>query len=47
MYNLTPEKSEQPLTASQAQVIREGRGLLVVLASQITERERAEMAQVN
>ena len=47
MYNLTPEKIEQPLTGSQAQVIRDGRGLLVVLASQLTERERAAMVRVN
>jgi hypothetical protein len=47
MYNLTPEKIEQPLTVSQAQVIRAGTGLLVVLASQATERERAEMVPVH
>lgn len=47
MFNLSPEKIEQPLTASQAEVIRDGSGFLVVLASQITERERAEMVRVN
>jgi hypothetical protein len=47
MYNLTPEKIEQPLTASQAQVIRDRKGLLVVLASQLTERERAAMVRIN
>ena len=47
MFNLTPEKIEQPLTASQTQVIRERRGLLVVLVSQLTERERAAMVRVN
>jgi hypothetical protein len=47
MFNLAPEKIEQPLTASQAQVIRSKSGVLVVLASQITERERAEMVRVN
>ena len=46
MFNLAPEKIEQPLTASQAEVIRHGSGLLVVLASQITERERAAMVRV-
>ena len=47
MFNLQPEKIEQPLTASQAEVIREGKGVLVVLASQTTEQERANMVRVN
>ena len=47
MYNLTPEKIEQPLSATQAQVIREGKGLLVVLASQTTAHEREQMVRVN
>jgi hypothetical protein len=47
MFNLQPDKIEQSLTDSQAQVIRSGNGLLVVLASQATERERAEMVRVN
>jgi hypothetical protein len=47
MYNLSPEKIEQPLSASQAEVIRDRKGLLVVLASQTTEHERAEMVRVN
>jgi len=47
MYNLTPDKIEQPLTASAAKVIRSGNGLLVVLASQITDQERAAMQRLN
>ena len=47
MYNLSPEKIEQPLSATQAQVIRNGKGFLVVLASQTTEHERAAMVRVN
>ena len=47
MYNLKPEKIEQPLAASQAQVNRDGKGVLVVLASQTTEPERADMVRVN
>ena len=47
MYNLKPEKIEQPLSATQAQVIREGKGLLVVLASQTTAHEREQMVRVN
>jgi len=46
MYNLKPERIEQPLTAAQAEVIRNGNGVLVVLASQTTERERAEMLRI-
>jgi hypothetical protein len=47
MYNLAPEKIEQPLTASQAEVIRHGKGVLVVMTSQLTANERAEMVKVN
>jgi len=47
MFNLTPEKIDQPLTTSQAQVIRQGKGVLVVLLAQTTERERADMIRVN
>jgi hypothetical protein len=47
MYNLYPDKIEQPLSAAQAQVIHEGKGLLVVLASQTTEQERANMVRIN
>jgi hypothetical protein len=47
MYNLSPEKIEQPLAPTQAQLIRSGQGLLVILASQTTEHERAAMVRVN
>ncbi len=47
MYNLTPEKIEQPLSAPQAQLIRSGKGMLVILASQATADERANMVRVN
>jgi hypothetical protein len=47
MYNLTPDKIEQPLTPAQAAVIRNGNGLLVVLASQATPHEREEMVRIN
>jgi hypothetical protein len=47
MYNLTPEKIEQPMSASQAELIRNGRGLMIVLASETTQHERADMVRVN
>ena len=47
MFNLQPDKIEQGLSPSQAQVIRSGKGILVVLASQTTENERAEMVRIN
>ena len=47
MYNLKPEKIEQPLTQSQADTIRSGNGILVVLASQVTDGERSQMVPVN
>ena len=47
MYNLAPEKVEQNLSAAQAQVIRERKGLLVVLVSQTTAHEREQMTRMN
>ena len=47
MYNLTPDKIEQPLSGTQAEVIRDKKGLWVVLASQTTEGERSQMVRVN
>ena len=47
MFNLSPEKIEQPLTRAQAEIMRSGKGVLVVLASQTTEHERGEMIRVN
>jgi hypothetical protein len=47
MYNLTPEKIETPLTASQSKLIRDGSGVLVVLLSQVTDDERANLVRVN
>jgi hypothetical protein len=47
MYNLTPEKIEQPLTSAQAGIIRNGDGMMVILVSQATENERAAMVRVN
>lgn len=47
MYNLSPERIDQTLTGSQANVIRDRTGFLVVLSSQVTEHERAQMVRVN
>ena len=47
MFNLAPDKIEQTLRASQAEVIRSRNGLLVILTSQATDHERAEMVRVN
>ena len=47
MYNLQPDKIEQHLTASQAQIIRSHDGILVILLAQATPDERAEMVRMN
>jgi len=47
MFNLSPEKIDQTLTATQASVIRDRTGFSVVLASQITEQQRTQMVRVN
>src|SRR5215469_16210401 len=46
MYNLAPEKIEQPLSPPQAQLLRDRKGVLVVLASQVTDSERAAMVPI-
>jgi hypothetical protein len=47
MYNLEPGKIDQPLSASQAQIIRERKGVLVVMVAQATAQERANMVRLN
>jgi hypothetical protein len=47
MYNLSPQKIERTLSPNQAELIRDHKGILVVLASQITPNERAAMVRVN
>lgn len=47
MFNLSPEKIDQNLTGTQAQVIKDRTGFLIVLSSQITEQERVRMVRVN
>jgi hypothetical protein len=47
MWNLAPDKIDQPLSSSQAALIREHKGFVVVLASQITDNERKQMVRIN
>jgi hypothetical protein len=47
MYNLAPEMIEQPLSASQAQLMRNGDGVMVILVSQATDHERSAMTRIN
>jgi hypothetical protein len=47
MYDLAPDKIQQPLSPSQAEVIRTRQGVLVVLASQLTQGERDAMVRVD
>lgn len=47
MWNLTPDKIQQSLTPSQAELIKSGSGFVVVLASQLTPAERASMVKIN
>jgi hypothetical protein len=47
MYNLSPNKIEQRLSTAQAEVIKDGKGFLVVMVSQTTEAERLAMVKVN
>jgi hypothetical protein len=47
MWNLEPDKIEQKLTASQAQLIKQRQGFVVILASQLTPGERAHLIRIN
>ena len=47
MWNLSPDKIDQPLSAAQASLIKNGKGFVVVLASQISERERLQMVRIH
>jgi hypothetical protein len=47
MWNLSPEKIEQSMSDTHAGLLRQGEGFVVVLLSDTTERERAEMVRVN
>jgi hypothetical protein len=47
MYNLSPQKIEQPLESGHAEVIKQGSGVMVVLLSQTTEQEREKMVRIN
>ena len=47
MWNIEPDHIEQKLTASQAAIIRNQTGFVVVLASELTSHERKHMAKIN
>ena len=46
MYNLSPNKIEQKLTPTEAELLRQG-GIKVVALSQTTTNERANMVRIN
>ena len=47
MWNIAPDQIDQPLSSSQAGLIREHKGFVVVLVSQITDSERKQMVRIN
>lgn len=47
MWNLSPDKIEQTLSAEQAGIIRSQNGFVVALVEQTTAGERANMVRVN
>ena len=47
MYNLGPEKIEQPLARGQAKVLKQSTAIMVVLLEQTTPGERLAMVKVN
>lgn len=47
MWNLSPDKIEQPLAAEQTALIKSGDGFVVMLAAQLTDGERGQMVRVN
>jgi hypothetical protein len=47
MWNIEPSKVERKLNSSQAEVIKNKTGFVVVLASELTEKEKAGMTRLN
>jgi hypothetical protein len=47
MWNLSPNKIEHKLTTEQVSLIKNRTGFVVILASQVTENERAGMVKIN
>ena len=47
MWNIEPGKIEQRLSESQTSMIKNREGFVVVLASELTQSERAHMTKVN
>lgn len=47
MWNLSPDKIEQPLSAQQAQLIKQQDGFVVVLLSSLTESEKSHLVRIN
>jgi hypothetical protein len=47
MWNIEPDHIEQKLSASQAAIIRNRTGFVVVLVSELTSHEREHMARIN
>lgn len=47
MWNLSPEKIEQPLSPLQAAMVRSGEGFVVMLPEQLSATEKASMIRIN
>lgn len=47
MWNLTPDKIEQPLSPLQAAMVRSGEGFVVMLPEQLTTAEKTAMVRIN
>ncbi len=47
MWNLTPDKIEQVLSTEQTALIKEKNGFVVVLVTQVSDTERANMVKIN
>lgn len=47
MWNLSPDKLDRPLTASQSELLRTGNGFLVSLLADTSAAERTQMVRIN
>jgi hypothetical protein len=47
MWNITPNKIDQKLSAAQTALLRGGNGFVVVLVSELTDAERSNMVKIN
>lgn len=47
MWNLSPDKIQQPLSSNHAELIKSGRGFVVMMISDLTDAEKTSLVRIN